>query len=147
MPPKDRSNRFKIRCLECNVEMDFDYNTKHNLKFHKHLLNKRNIIPYSVVSAPKNPFEVETGKFSKTELSTERLQTTSLCDEDYTSLMCSDHRQKRRKFDISDIENTIVMETSPGYDETISSLHLGSSCDHGSCSETESASCPMVSHY
>ena len=39
MPPKERTNRFKIRCLECNVEMDFDYKTKHNLKFHKHLLN------------------------------------------------------------------------------------------------------------
>ena len=77
MPPKERTNRLKIRCLECNVEMDFEYKTKHNLKFHKHLLNKRKIIPYSVVGAPKNPFEVATGKsskFSKTELSTERLK-------------------------------------------------------------------------
>ena len=79
MTPKERKNRFKIRCLECNVEMDFDYKTKHNLKYHQLLLNKRKIIPFSVFGAPKNPFEAATGKLSKIELSTERLQTTSLC--------------------------------------------------------------------
>ena len=125
--------------------MDFDYNTKHNLKYHQPLLNKRKIIPYSVVGALKNPFESATRKLSKIELSTERLQTTSLCDEDYIT-MCSDDRQKRRKIATNEIENTKVMETSPGYEET-SSSDSGSFCDGGSCSKTESAGCPMVSHY
>ena len=55
MPPKERKNRYKIRCLECNVEMDFDYKNKHNLKFHQVLLRQRKSIYYNVVGAPKNP--------------------------------------------------------------------------------------------
>ena len=31
-------------CLECNVEMDFDYKKKHNLKFHLNLLRQRKFI-------------------------------------------------------------------------------------------------------
>ena len=65
MPPKERKNRYKIRCLECNVEMDFDYKKKHNLKFHQDLLRQRKSIRYNVVGAPKNPFEVSAGKSSK----------------------------------------------------------------------------------
>ena len=61
--------------------------------------------------------------------------------------MCLDDRQKRRKIATYDIENTKVMETTPGYEETSSSSDSGSSCDDGSCSEAEFAGCPMVSHY
>ena len=74
MPPKERKNRYKIRCLECNVEMDFDYKKKHNLKFHQDLLRQRKSIRYNVVSAPKNPFEASAGeslKLSKTGVCTE----------------------------------------------------------------------------
>ena len=52
MPPKERKNRYKIQCLECNVEMDFDYKKKHNLKFHQDLLKQRKSIRYNVVGAP-----------------------------------------------------------------------------------------------
>ena len=65
MPPKELKNRLKIRCLECNVEMDFDYKNKHNLKFHQVLLRHRKSIRYNVVGAPKNPFEAAAGKSSK----------------------------------------------------------------------------------
>ena len=74
MPPKERKNRYKIRCLECNVEMDFDYKNKHNLKFHNDLLRQRKSIRYNVVGAPKNPFEAAVGKSLK-------LSKTGVCTE------------------------------------------------------------------
>ena len=73
MPPK-RKNRYKIRCLECNTEMDFDYKNKHDAKFHQALLKKRKSIRYTVVGAPKNPFEAtraSSSKCSETEISME----------------------------------------------------------------------------
>ena len=59
MPPKERKNRFKSKCLECspNVEMDFDYKSKHNANFHNDLLKKCKQIRFEMVGAPKNPFE------------------------------------------------------------------------------------------
>ena len=74
MPPKERKNRYKIRCLECNVEMHFDYKNKHNLKFHQDLLRQRKSIRYNVVGAQKNPFEAAAGKSSK-------LSKTGVCIE------------------------------------------------------------------
>ena len=74
MPPKERKNRFKIRCLECNVEMDFDYKNKHNLKFHQDSLRQRKSIRNNVVGAPKKSFEAAVGKplmLSKTGVCTE----------------------------------------------------------------------------
>ena len=73
-PPKERKNRYKIRCLECNIEIYFDYKKKHNLKFHHDLLRQRKSIRYNVVSAPKNPFEAAAGKSSK-------LSKTGVCTE------------------------------------------------------------------
>ena len=65
MPPKQCKNRYKIRDLECNVEMDFNYKNKHNLKFHQDLRRQRKSIRYNVVGAPKNLFEAAAGKSSK----------------------------------------------------------------------------------
>ena len=64
MPPKERKNRFKNKCLECspNVEMDFDYKSKHNANFHNELLKKRKHIRFEMVGAPKNPFEAAARK-------------------------------------------------------------------------------------
>ena len=69
MPPKQRKNRYKIRCLECkpNVEMNFDYKNRHNSRFHRDLLEKRKKITYEVVGAPKNPF-VATKKKNSTQI-------------------------------------------------------------------------------
>ena len=65
---KPRKNRYKIRCLERNVEMDFDYKKKHNLKFHQDLLAQRKSIRYCVVGAPKNSFEAAvSGKSLKSK--------------------------------------------------------------------------------
>ena len=74
MPPKERKTRYKIRCLACNVEMDFDYKKKDNLKFHQVLLRQRKSIRYNVVGARKNPFEAAAGKSSK-------LSKTGVCTE------------------------------------------------------------------
>ena len=74
MPPKERKTRYKIRCLACNVEMDFDYKKKDNLKFHQDLLRQRKSIRYNVVGARKNPFEAAAGKSSK-------LSKTGVCTE------------------------------------------------------------------
>ena len=72
MPPKESKNWYKIRCLECNVEMDFDYKKKHNLNFHKDLLRERKSIRYNVVGAQKKPFEAfKCSKLSKTGICTE----------------------------------------------------------------------------
>jgi hypothetical protein len=59
MPPKDRKNRHKIKCLVCtpNVEMAFDHRSKHNLRFHQDMIKRRQYIRYQVVGAPRNPFE------------------------------------------------------------------------------------------
>ena len=54
MPPEERKNRYKIRCLECNVEMDFDYKKKHNLKFHQDLLRQRKLWPCPPAERPKH---------------------------------------------------------------------------------------------
>ena len=64
MPPKERKNRFKIKCLECspNVEMDFDYKSKHNANFHTELLRKRKHICFEMGNAPKSPFEAAARK-------------------------------------------------------------------------------------
>ena len=74
MPPKQCKNRYKIRDLECNVEMDFNYKNKHNLKFHQDLRRQRKSIRYNVVGAPKNLFEAAAGKSSK-------LSKTGVCTE------------------------------------------------------------------
>lgn len=62
MPPKERKNRYKIKCLECGVEMDFDHKKKHNSRKHQNLLKQRKVIRYEVVGAPKNPFEAASRK-------------------------------------------------------------------------------------
>ena len=66
MPPKGRKNRFKIRCLECNpnVEVDFDHRNKHNSRFHNDLLKTRKHVRFEMVGAPKNPFEAAARKKS-----------------------------------------------------------------------------------
>lgn len=58
MPPKDRKNRFKIKCLICtpNVEMTFEHRSKHNLRFHQEMVKRRKHIRYEVVGAPIKPF-------------------------------------------------------------------------------------------
>lgn len=59
MPPKGRTNRYKIGCLACTpkIEMAFDHRNKHNLRFHQDMIKKREHIRYQVVGAPRNPFE------------------------------------------------------------------------------------------
>ena len=53
MPSKGRKNRFKIRCLECNpdVEIDFDHRNKHNSRFHNDLLKTRKHVRFEIVGA------------------------------------------------------------------------------------------------
>ena len=64
MPPKERTDCYKIRCLECNVLMDFDHRKKRNLKCHQDLLKKRKATRYNVISSPRNPLEATPGKSS-----------------------------------------------------------------------------------
>ena len=36
-----RTNRFKIKCLECNTIIDSDHGNKHNKRFRLNLLKKK----------------------------------------------------------------------------------------------------------
>ena len=58
MPPKQRgrTNRYKVKGLECGNGMDFDHRSKHNTRFHEGLLKKREHIRYEEVGALKYPF-------------------------------------------------------------------------------------------
>ena len=68
MAPQKRTNRYKIKCLECNREMDMDYKNRHNVKFHKAIIAQHRTIRYEVVSAPKNPFEAAASKKKENKL-------------------------------------------------------------------------------
>ena len=41
--PKPTTNRFKIKCFECNVVMNKEHRNKHNQRFHADLLTKISI--------------------------------------------------------------------------------------------------------
>ena len=51
-----RTNRFKIKCLECKTILDNDHRKKHNERVHADLIKQRKSIRWEVLNAPKNPF-------------------------------------------------------------------------------------------
>lgn len=57
MPPKKRTNRYNIKCLECGSIFEFDYRGKHNSLYHEDMKRMHKAIRYEVEGASKNPFE------------------------------------------------------------------------------------------
>eukprot|EP00795_Rhopilema_esculentum_P016868 gene16868-8343_t len=57
MPPKKRTNRYNVKCLECGSVFEFDYSGKHNTIYHEDLKRMNKVTRYEVEGAAKNPFE------------------------------------------------------------------------------------------
>ena len=55
MGPKKSNNRFKIKCLECGLTMD--YRMKHNRLFHAETLKQHKMVRWQNINDSKNPFE------------------------------------------------------------------------------------------
>jgi len=88
MGPKKDANRFKITCLECGVEMNNDYRTKHNRLFHAKILKQHKVIRWETLNAPKNPFEARPAKVPRTD---EVSSTSAVTEEIPSTLTTADN--------------------------------------------------------
>ena len=66
--PTRRTNRFKIKCLECNKILNHDHRNKHNKRWHSELLKKHKFIKWERLDARKNPFETSSSRRTADEL-------------------------------------------------------------------------------
>ena len=73
-----KRKRINLECLMvCHHEFDDDYRSTHNKTSHSALISQHKAIPYKVVNAPKNPFEVAKKAYQKSEQSHTLISSTS----------------------------------------------------------------------
>ena len=73
-----KRQRFKITCLECNVDMDSDYRSRHNRLFHAKMLKEHKVIRWQTLDAPKDPFAAaRPAKIPRTSEATDEVPTSS----------------------------------------------------------------------